>query len=349
MTSTRATAVLVPVLSVLLSFLVGGVIVVISGHDPVAAYVALLQGAFGSVFNLANTLTVAVPLMLAGLGVAFTFRAGLFNIGAEGQYWLGSIAAAWVGYAVHGLPVWVHLPLALLAGTLAGALWAALIPGVLKAWTGAHEVITTMMMSYIAINLARYLIEGGPMMAPGYTPQSPAVLPTATLPALVPGTQLSWGLVLAVLAAVAVWFVLYRTTFGFEVRAAGLNGRAARYAGMNVARIIVLAMFVSGALAGLAGAVQTLGVNHRLFDAFNAGYGYTAIVVALLGKNNPWGVLAAAVLFGALNAGASAMQMQAGVPAHLVDVVQGMIIFFIAVDGIIRSVLRRTRKEAAQA
>ncbi|MDI3298441.1 MAG: ABC transporter permease [Bacillota bacterium] len=320
-----------------------------SGYNPLPAYAALFVGAFGTPFNIATTLAHSVPLMLTGLGVAVAFRSGLFNIGAEGQFWVGSIATTWVGYAVGGLPPALHVALALLAGAVAGALWGALVPGLLKAYTGAHEVITTMMMTYVAIQLSHFLLEGGPMQAPGYTPVSPDIRPSAFLPLLVPRTQLSAGLFIALGAAVIAWLILERTTLGYRMRAVGFNARAAAYAGIDVAATTVLALGLSGAFAGVAGAVEVLGVNHRLYDSFTAGYGFTAIVVALLAKNDPWATLGAALLFGALSTGASYMQLSAGVPSQLVDVVQGIIIFFIAADAIIAWLLRRSRnrKEVA--
>ena len=342
--ASRLTAMLTPLIAVLLAFAVCALIVLASGYDPVLTFASLFRGAFGSTYQIATTLAHSVPLMLTGLGVAIAFRAGLFNIGAEGQFWAGSIAATWVGYSLQGLPSWLHILLALLAGMLAGFLWGALIPGLLKAFTGAHEVITSMMMTYIAIYLSHYLLEGGPMMEPGYTPVSPTIQSSAFLPLLVPGTQLSLGLLIALLTAAAVDFFFRRTSLGYQFRAAGFSPVAARFAGINVGLGIVLALGLSGALAGLSGAVQILGVDHRLYDSFTAGYGFTAIVVSLLGKNHPWGVIAAALLFGALDVGAAGMQLEAGVPRQLVDMTQGIIIFFIAIETVVSWLLQRRRR-----
>ncbi|MEA4901566.1 ABC transporter permease [Desulfitobacterium sp.] len=322
--------IITPLIAIGIAVMIGALGMILTGHDPLQAYSALFKGAFGSKVNFANTLANAVPLILSGLGIAVTFKAGLFNIGAEGQYWMGSMAAVWIGYSVTSLPPVLHVGLAFLVSMIVAGLWAGIIPGLTKALVGAHEVITTMMMSYIAIFLSHYMLEGGPMMAPGYTPQSPVILPTAELGILVERTQLSWGIIVALAAAVIVYWVIYKTTLGFRLRTVGLNPRAAKYAGINVSLHMVLALFISGALAGLAGAVQMLGVQHRLYDSFSSGYGYTAIVVALLANNNPIGVILAAIFFAALATGGQAMQIASGVPAHLTEMISGIIIFLVA-------------------
>jgi ABC-type uncharacterized transport system permease subunit len=331
-----------PLIAILLAFVVGGLLTLAFGHNPLAAYGALLSGAWGGSYAIAATLTNALPLMVIGLGVALAFQGGLFNIGASGQYWMGAIAAAWVGYSFH-LPVWIHLPLALLAGVVAGALWGSVVPGLAKAYRGANEVITTLMMTYVAVYLGHYLVEGGPMQAPGYTPQSPAVLPSALIPVLIPNTQLSWAILFVPLLALVVWFFFYRTVLGFALRVSGANPKAARYAGIQPVWMILLTLALSGGIAGLAGAVQVLGVDGRLFDSFDTNAGFTAIVVALLGRNDPWGVLLAALLFGMLASGANQMQIAAGVPVNLVEVIQGVIIFFVAAEGLLDYVARRRK------
>lgn len=340
-------AVSTPLVAVILGILLGSVIIEVSGYNAIAAYVSLFQGAFGSGYSIANTLANAVPLILAGLGVAVGFRAGLFNIGAEGQYWMGAIAAVWVGYAVN-LPWYLHIPLALAAAAVAGALWGGIVPGLAKAYAGAHEVITTMMMSYVAIFFSHYLLENGPMMEPGYVPQSPVIRSSAFLPVLVKGTQLSAGIFVALAAVAVVYWVLYYTTWGFEIRALGLNRRAARYGGMPVQRNIVLALAVSGLLAGLAGAAQMMGVQHRLYDSFSSGYGYTAIVVALLAKNDPIGVVFSALLFAALGTGAQYMQIGANVPGRMTDVITGLIVFFVAAERMVELASRWLAKRRQQ-
>jgi len=334
---------LTPLFAIGIALLIGAGVMLITGHNPLQAYGALFKGAFGTKVNLANTLANAVPLILSGLGVAITFKAGLFNIGAEGQYWIGSMAAVWIGYAVPGLPAVLHVGLAFLVAMLAAGLWAGLIPGLAKAMVGAHEVITTMMMSYIAIFLSHYMLENGPMMAPGYTPQSPVILPSAQLGMIFPRTQLSWGIVVALCVVVVVYWLMYKTTLGLRLRTVGLNPRAARYAGISVSFHLVLALFLSGMCAGLAGAVQMLGVQHRLYDSFSSGYGYTAIVVALLANNNPFGVILAAIFFAALGNGGQFMQISSGVPSHLTEVLSGIIIFLVAAKDIIPMIRRRQK------
>lgn len=334
---------LTPLFAIGLALLIGAGVMLITGHNPFQAYGALFKGAFGTKVNLANTLANAVPLILSGLGIAITFKAGLFNIGAEGQYWIGSMAAVWIGYAVPGLPPVLHIGLAFMVAMLAAGLWAGLIPGLAKAMVGAHEVITTMMMSYIAIFLSHYMLENGPMMAPGYTPQSPVILPSAQLGMILPRTQLSWGIVVALCVVVIVYWLMYKTTLGLRLRTVGLNPRSARYAGISVSFHLVLALFLSGMCAGLAGAVQMLGVQHRLYDSFSSGYGYTAIVVALLANNNPFGVVLAAIFFAALGNGGQFMQISSGVPSHLTEVLSGIIIFIVAAKDIIPMIRRRQK------
>lgn len=330
-----------PFVAVILAVIVGALLIIGFHHNPVVAYSALFQGAFGNVQDIATTLTDSLPLMLTGLGVAFAFRAGLFNIGGEGQYWVGAIVATILGIAFPGLWAPVHIFICIVAAMIAAGLYAAVIPGLLKAYLGAHEVITTMMLSYAMVFFGHYLVENGPMMRPGFIPESRPLAASALLPTLVPGSQLSVGIFLAPVCALAMALLLNRTTYGFGIRTVGQNPRAARYAGIRVPIYTVSALFVSGLFMGLAGSVQVMGVEHQLLDGFNSGYGFTAIVVALLGKNHPWGTLAAAILFGALSAGANTMQINAAIPVQLVNAVEGLIIFFVATEGLIHWGLSR--------
>ncbi len=327
----------IPFLSILLAVLIGSIIMLITGYNPLLAYAALFSGAFGSVQNFANTLANATPLIISGIAIALAFNAGLFNIGAEGQYWIGAIAGVWAGYYFSGLPAYLHIPLALLLAMVAGGLWGGIIPGLAKAYTGAHEVITTMMMSYIATFFSHYLLEGGPMQAEGYIPQSPKINESAMLPKMIEHSQLSIGIVIAVVLSIVVYWFIYKSKWGMEMRIVGDNPRAARYIGINVARNTVVSLGLSGAIAGLAGAVQMLGVQHRLYDSFSSGYGYTAIVVALLARNNPVGIIFSALLFAFLSTGSQNMQMTAGVPAQLTEIISGLIVFFVAAEAIIKS------------
>jgi simple sugar transport system permease protein len=341
-----ARAALVPVLAVFTALVVGAVIIVIAGGNPLAAYLGLFQGAFGSPKAISETLVWSTPYILAGLAVAFAFRGGLFNIGAEGQLALGAVASAWVGYKLPdllgvSLPAIVHIPLALGAGMLAGGIWGA-IPGWLKARTGAHEVINTIMMNYIALNITSYLLNG-PMKDPNpqnVVARTPTIAEGARIPPIIPGLRLHWGFVLALLAAVLIWWILWKTTLGFEIRTSGANPDAARYAGVNVGRIIVLTMLISGALAGSAGAVEVTALNYRHELGFAVGYGFDAIAIALLGKTHPLGVVLASLLFGAMRSGATRMQFLTQIPVDVISVIQALILLFVAADAIIRWIYR---------
>jgi simple sugar transport system permease protein len=297
---------------------------------------------------LSESLLITTPYIFAGLAVALGFRGGLFNIGAEGQLFVGGLASVYVGYSIDGLPWVVHLPLALAAGILAGAVWGA-IPGFLKARTGAHEVINTIMMNYIAFRLTDHLLSG-PMARPDNLPITPEINRSAYLPAIFPRPmRVHAGFFLALGMAVLVYWFLWRTTRGLEIRMVGANPRAARYAGVRIATTVTLTMALSGALAGLAGASQVLGVDHRMVRAFSAGYGFDSIALALLGNSHPLGVVLASLLFGFMRGGAARMQSVAGVPVEIIRVVQGMVIVFIAAPAIIRGLyrLKAAREEEA--
>ncbi len=341
-------ALLVPVLSVICGFLVAGVVVALSGADPFAALVALLEGAFTQRNALTETLIATIPYIFLGLAVAIGFKAALFNIGAEGQFYMGALAGVWVGFSVHGLPAVIHVPLAILAGMAAGAAYAV-IPGALKARFGAHEVITTIMLNHIALAISDYLVNRGPLGDPhASAPRTPFILNAATLPVL-PGSRLHLGLLMALVAVPAVWYLLERTTIGFELRAVGLNPIAARAAGMSVGWTIVIVMAISGALSGLAGSDEILGVSHFMSPSFSTGYGFDAIAVALVAKSNPWGIVPAAFLFGAMRSGAGFMQLETQVSADLISVVQGSVIIFVAAPTVVRWLFRIRERSALPA
>jgi simple sugar transport system permease protein len=320
---------------------------IVSGTNPIEAYLALAEGAFGTQVAIVETLIKATPFILAGLGIALAFRGGLFNIGMEGQLFVGSVAAVLIGYSIE-LPPVLHLSLALLAGMIGGALWAA-IPGYLKARTGAHEVITTIMTNFIALRVINWAIGvDGPMRAPRtVVPETRAVYESARLPLLISDSRLHAGIILALLAAVVVYWLLWRTVIGFEIRTVGANPSAARYAGINVELNIVRTMAFSGALGGLAGAIQVLGLApYNFTTGFNVGYGFDSIAVAVLGSIHPFGVTLAAILFGAMDAGARLMQLRTKVPIDIITIVQGLILTFVAANQIIRSIYRiRVRAE----
>jgi ABC-type uncharacterized transport system permease subunit len=286
-----------------------------------------------------ESLVLSVPYILAGLGVAVGFQCNVFNIGAEGQLYVGGLATAFVGYSVQGLPWYIHAPLAILAGAVAAGIWG-FIPGILKARFGAHEVINTIMMNYIAFRLTDYLVSG-PMMSPGGIPATPDVLPSATLATVFPSpVRLHWGFFIALGLAVVVHWLLFKTTFGMEIRMVGANARAARTAGVSVPRTMALAMAISAALCGLGGSIHLLGVDHRMVRAFSPGYGFDAIALALLGNSTPLGVVLASLLFGFLRSGAARMQSVAGTPVEIIRIIQGLVIVFIAAPEIIRGLFR---------
>lgn len=333
----------VPLVAVLLGLLIGAILLLASGSSPIEAYSALLKGAFGSPIAIQRTLEKATPLIFSGLAVAFAFKAGLFNIGAQGQLLIGAVVAAYVGFSIEGLPAIIHAPLALLAGGLAGALYGY-IPGALKVYTGAHEVIVTIMLNYVAINITDYLADG-PWKDPSPTnivARTPRIFPSAELPII--GSVPS-GFILALIAALIVWWLLFRTTLGYEIRTVGLNSSAAQYAGIRVARMIILTMMISGFLAGLGGAVETQGINQRFQPGFNTGLGFDGITVALLGKTSPFGVIPAALLLGAMRAGSSQMQFSAGVASEITDVITAFILFFVAADVIVKKLIRQRGTE----
>lgn len=339
-------ALLVPVLAVLTAMIVGGLVIAGANGDPFAAYAGLFEGAFGTLRALSETTVWATPYIFAGLAVALAFKGGLFNIGAEGQLALGAVASAWVGYALPDLlgvsiPRIIHLPLTIFAGMLAGAIWGA-IPGWLKAKTGSHEVINTIMMNYIALNMVSYLLNG-PWKDPdplNVIARTPMIAEGARIPAIFSQYRFHWGFFLALVVAFIVWWLLWKTTLGFEIRTAGSNPDAAKYAGINVSRTIVLTMTISGLLAGLAGAIEVTALNYRHELGFSQGYGFDAIAIALLGKSHPFGAVIGAILFGAMRNGATRMQFLTQIPVDVISVIQALILLFVAADAIIRFIYR---------
>jgi simple sugar transport system permease protein len=351
--------VLIPSLAVLSALIVGAVFIIFTeGLDAILpAYRALFSGAFVGWSSISETLLVATPLILAGLAVALGFRAGLFNIGAEGQMTIGGLIAVIAGFSFEGLPAVVHIPLALLAGFLGGALWG-FIPGLLRAKTGAHEVITTIMLNFIAFRTLDYVLKLPGIQAEGrFDPISQPVLPSARLPRILGwlpidnagGLRLHVGFLVALGMAWVVHWLLFKTTWGFEFRAVGANPHAAKYGGMSVVVAIVLVMTLSGALAGMAGGNETLGVLGRASPGFTAAIGFDAIALALLGRSHPGGVVLSAILFGALRAGGRTMQVQSEVGIDLIVIIQALIIIFIAAPELVRAIYRvRGGKETGQ-
>lgn len=341
---------LIPVLALLAALLTGAIVMLIFGDNPLSAYQGLFAGAFGDGRAWATTIRKMTPLILTGLSVAYAFKAGLLNIGASGQFIFGTVCSVAVGISMEGTPMLLHLPLALAAGVAGGMFWGA-IPGVLKVYTGAHEVIVTIMLNYVASLFAGWTVYAGgtqgqtpgPLWDPtaGAISETPDVLASAQLPWIFgPPYRVHWGVVLALLVALLFWWLIYKSTFGFELRTVGQNLKAARYAGIAVNRTIILAMTIAGGLAGLAGAIETLGLNHKFAPEFSGAVGFDGITVALLGQTHPLGVVLAAFMFGALDGGASRMQFESGVAADIIQVIQALVLAFVAAPMIIRSLFR---------
>ena len=317
-----------PLLAIVLALCLSSGLILAFGAQPTVAFRALLAGAFGSKNSLAETLLKATPLLLAGLGMCAAFTCRIWNIGAEGQLYIGALAATVVGVHVHFSSTAAAIPTLLLVSFLAGGCWAA-IPGWLKGQFGVSEIITTIMLNYIALFLISYAISA-PLRDPkGYLPQSAALLEFAKLPVLLPKTRLHLGFVIAILGAVILYFIFVKTTLGYQMRVVGQNPLAGKYGGMPVGRIILTAMLISGGFAGMAGMSEITGVHHRLLENISPGYGYTAIVVALLAYLHPLAVIFVSILFAGLIVGADSMQRVAGLPAALAYVVQGLIVLFV--------------------
>ena len=379
----------IPLLAILTGLIIGAILIAVTSqtvwtafgesfwkglaeawNEVVVAYKALFTGSLGDPARIVNalrsgdakeirqafnpfleSLVQATPYIFAGLAVALGFRSGLFNIGVEGQLFIGAACATYVGYSITGLPAYIHMPLAFLAGAAGGAFWA-FIPGFLKAKTGGHEVINTIMMNWIAFRLTEWLLSG-PMSRPGSggLPLSPIIQKTAEIPQFF-GSPIRFhlGFFIALLVAWLVWWFLFKTTWGLNLRTVGTNPRAARYAGLNTSKSIILAMTLSGALAGMAGAVQILAVNHSMALGLSSGYGFDSIALALIGNNHPVGVILSSLLFGTLRNGATRMMVVSSIPIDIVDVIQAIILMFVAAPAIIRSIyhLRKPKQEEQQ-
>jgi simple sugar transport system permease protein len=362
----NAQGLIVSIITTFLAFLVGGLVVLVTGHNPLTTYNAIFNGTgltwlvpgvgnrAADAENLQQTLLVTTPLILCGLAVAFAFRCGMFNIGGQGQYFAGTYAAVIIGSQWSSIPGPAHIVLCIVAATLAGAVWAG-IAGFLKATTGAHEVISTIMLNWIAIWIGQYFFGlQGPFVASVYNPESNDILPNVHLPvfwgsAILQGLDI--GFFIALAALVVFWAVLNRTTLGFEVRAVGFNPEAARYSGINVSRSYFLAMAISGAFAGLAGAVDMLGWEFHIAtsDILVSSVGFLGIAVALLGRNTPIGVFFAALLFGALTVGTSSRQLDPSVfdpslAGNLTLIIQGLVVLFVGADLLVLAIWKGRKK-----
>ena len=344
--SNRREIILIPLAAVFMALVIGAVIMMATSVAPATilrSFVAMADGSVGSINAISETLTASIPLVLAGLGIGLAFRAGLFNIGAEGQMVIGGLAAAIASFSITGLPMAIHMPLVLIIGLVFGGLYAA-IAGFLRAATGAHEVISTIMLNLISFRLLDYLLRQPFIQKEGRSdPISKAVLDTAELPRLLsfidPNLRLHLGLFLMLGAVALVYWLLFRSKLGFAFRISGENPDAARYAGIHAGMTIVIAMAIAGGLAGLAGAAQVTGVLGRATPGFTAGIGFDAIAVALLGRSHPVGILLAGILFGALEAGGRQMQVDAGVSIDMISIIQALIIIFVAAPLLVKRAL----------
>ena len=344
--ATLAELFFIPIVAVVLALLLSALIMLATSVAPeniAKSFVALAYGSVGSLAAVSETLTSTIPLVLSGLGIGLAFRAGLFNIGAEGQIVIGGLAAVIASFAITGLPFYVHMPLVLTIGMLAGALYAGLA-GFLRAATGAHEVISTIMLNLIAFRMLDYVLRQPFIQKEGRSdPISKAVLETAELPRLLafidPNLRVHAGLVIMLVSVALIYWLLFRSKLGFAFRVSGENPDAAKYAGIRAGLTIVLAMALAGGLAGLAGATQVTGVLGRASPGFSAGIGFDAIAVALLGRSHPVGILLAGLLFGALEAGGRQMQVDAGVSIDLIGIVQALIIVFVAAPLLVKQIL----------
>jgi len=328
-------AILAPLLAIFTALVFCALLLLVTGHNPLYVYGALWSGAVAGL-SFSDTLVATTPYILLGLAVAVGFKGGLFNIGAEGQFIVGALGATWAGHLFEGAPAILLVILALVAGVLAGAAYAA-IAGVLKVVSGAHEVITTIMLNYVATYLVQWLVDtGGVMHGATQNQQSYNINPGAQLPIIWPNTSLSIGILIALAGALLVYVLVWRTTWGFALRAVGLNPLAARSAGISVRAVTVWTMAVSGGLSGLAGAIQITGLQYALPDTIGSGFGFDAIAVAIIGLGNPIGIVLAALLLGALRNGATNMEQVAGISAPFASVIEAAILFFVAAPVIIR-------------
>jgi len=344
--SWRSQPALVPVAAIVLALAVGAVVILLVGDNPLEAYAALLRGMFGSPDRIAASFARSTPFIGTALAVAFAFRAGLFNIGAEGQILVGATLAAWVGTFsyLHDVPGILLIPIVMLAGAVGGGLWGA-IPGVLKATSGAHEVIVTIMLNSIAVLYVRWLVSSNdPVVLQDTTASVPHTVPisnNARLPELFDSQPpLHTGFLVMLALCVVVWFILKRTTFGFEVKTVGANAHAARYAGMGVNRTIIAVMALSGAFAGLAGAGEVSGTVGFLSPGVFVGIGFDAIAIALLARANPFGIILTSFLWGSMLSGAGLMQQETGLSIDAVRIIQALVLLFVAADVIVRTIFR---------
>jgi len=323
---------LIPIIAVLVAMALAAILMKLQGSNPITAYKSLFKTAFGSLEGIGVTLGKSTPLVLSGLAVAVGLRAGLFNIGAQGQLLSGALAAAWAGVSLHGLPGYIHIPIALIAGAFFGSVVAG-ISGFLKAYRGVHEVITTIMLNSIVMAIADYLASHQLREPDQFLTRTSEIQPSAKMPVY---AHLPLGFFIAVALALFIWWILGRTTSGFRIETVGRNRHAAWYSGISVKKTVISAMIISGAIAGLGGAVETLGITYRYAPAFNLGLGFDGITIALLGRVHPLGIIPGAILIGGMRAGAANMQFDSGVAPELVDLLMALILLLVTAPLITR-------------
>ncbi|GIK38532.1 MAG: ABC transporter permease [Chloroflexota bacterium] len=316
---------LIPVAAIIVTFLLTATLVLLVRANPLEAYYYFLIDPLSSRVSAIEVLVKATPLLLTGAAVTFAFAGGYWNIGAEGQLYAGAVAATAVGLQVHGLSPWLAIPAMLVGGFAAGMLWA-LIPALMKIKLAIDEVVTTLLLNSVALFVVSFLLNGLWRNPISQWPQSPEIAPAAIFPKLIPRSRLHLGFILAVIIIVVLWFVLTRTAFGMRMRAVGLGPEAARFAGINVGRTMLISALVSGGIAGLAGVSEVAGIHYHLIDAISPGYGYTGIIIATLGTLNAWGVALAALFIGLIDTGAQTVSRALGVPAYLGDVIQAALL-----------------------
>lgn len=319
---------IIPVLAGVLALIIGGLIILTQKQNPIIAYQALFKGSFGSIASLGATINRMIPLIFTGLCVAVAYKSGTFNIGAEGQLILGGIFGTLAGTVFSNMPSGLHILICILASALGGALWAFL-PAVLKAWRGINEVITTLMMNYIGFQLLHYLLRGPMIADPLAVPASKFIADSAKMPIIWKEADVSLAAIVALICVFLIYFLMFKTTLGFKLRAVGANPRAANYSGIQISKTIITGMLISGAMAGIAGGVEVMSNQYRLWDTLLKGYGFDGITVALVGQLHPFGVLITGLFFGALRAGGNTMQVLVKVPVTLVYVIQALTILLV--------------------
>ena len=324
-------SILLPIFAVLAALLAGAGLIILAGTNPVTAYNALFQESLTTYFGFSDTLSKTTPLLLVSLGILIALRAGLFNLGGEGQIYMGALGSVVIGLYSPNLPMWIHLPLALVGGFLLGAIWGV-IAGYLKIARGLNEVLTTLLLNYIAQNFVNYMVNEPLIASDAPSPYTPLIVESARLPIILPKTQAHAGILLGLAIAIILAVVLSLTAFGYQVDAVGQNPTAASYAGISVNQTILAVMGLSGGLAGLAGSTEVLGAKYRLFENFSPGYGFDAIAIALLSRGNPLAVILTSLFFGVLRSGANVMQRSAGVSITVVYTIQGLTMLFLAIS-----------------